>query len=67
MFHMTTMADERIRELRTTAEELRSARNERSGPGGLQAMRLWAGSALLAAGEALVSGARPATAGRAAR
>ena len=67
MFHMTAMADERIRELQTTAAELRSARGERGGSGALQAMRIWAGSALLAAGEVLVSGARPATAGRAVR
>lgn len=67
MFHMTTMADERIRELQATAAELRSARPERGGAGAVQVMRMWAGSVLLAAGEALVSGARPATAGRVAR
>ena len=67
MFHMTAMADERIRELQPTAAELRSARGERGGPSAVQAMRIWAGSALLAAGEVLEGGARPATTGRAVR
>lgn len=67
MVHMTMLVDERIRELHTIAAELRSARGERGGPNLVRAMRMWAGSALLAAGEALVGGVQPVPARRAVR
>lgn len=67
MFHMTTMTDERLRDLRTTAAELRSARSEPHAISGLSAIRMWAGTSLMAMGEALVSGVQPVKAGRAAR
>lgn len=67
MFHMTTMTEERIRDLRTTAAELRSARTERHAVSGVLGIRMWAGETLMAVGEALVSGVQPVKAGRALR
>ena len=67
MFHMTSLTDERIRDLHTTAAELRSARGEHRAISGVLALRLWAGTTLMAMGEALVSGVQPVKAGRAVR
>lgn len=69
MLHMTTMVDDRIRDLHETAAELRHGRT--AGPDRrmrwAQDVRLRVGTVLLAAGMALVSGARPATTSRAGR
>ena len=67
MYHLTTLTDERIRDLRATADELRSARSDHDHRGWIESIRLWTGTAFLAIGEALVSGARPARASRVAR
>lgn len=67
MFHMTSLTYERIRDLHTTAAELRSARGERRSISGLPAIRMWAGTTLMDMGEALVSGVQPVKAGRAVR
>ncbi len=69
MFHMTINADERLKELQATADELRYERTTVSNnrPGFALGLRYRFGSALLAAGTALVSGAgaaRPSRAGR---
>ncbi|MEO8469594.1 MAG: hypothetical protein ABI573_08015 [Chloroflexota bacterium] len=64
---MTALTDERIRELQTTAADLRSARSQRHANSGRLAIRMWAGTTLMAVGEALVGGVQPGTAGRAVR
>ncbi len=65
MLHMTSLTDDRIRDLYATATELRNARAEGSGTSRFQGLRLRVGTMLLIAGTALVSGARPASASRA--
>lgn len=67
MFHMTALTDERIRDLHATAAELRSIHGERRAISGPSGIRMWAGTTLMALGEALVSGAQPVKAGRAVR
>lgn len=67
MFHLTAMTDERIRELHATASELRAERTAGAGRSPLQHLRVFLGTAFLAAGSALVSGARPAATSRAGR
>ena len=59
MFHMTSFADDRIRDLYDTAAELRNARNAAPATPRLSGLRLRIGTFLLDAGTALVSGARP--------
>lgn len=64
MFHMTTIADDRIQDLHRTAAELRHERTEvgdRATGSAVQGMRLGIGRALLAAGTALVGTTQPAT------
>jgi len=69
MLHMTTMVDDRIRDLNATAADLRNERKAAPDgrPGRTQGLRLRIGTALLAAGSALVSGASPAVTRRAGR
>lgn len=69
MFHMTTINDDRIRDLRDTADELRFSRTAvPDGRRGLaRELRLRLGVALLTAGTVLVSGTRSATPSRAGR
>jgi len=69
MLHMTTTVDDRIRDLHATATELRNERiaTRDGGPGRAQGLRLRVGTALMAAGSALVSGSSPATTSRAGR
>ena len=67
VFHMTSLTDERVRDLHATAAELRSARGVHRAISGLPAIRMWAGTTLMALGEALVSGVQPVKAGRAVR
>ena len=69
MFHMTINADERLKDLQATADDLRHERAAvtASRPGIAQGLRYRFGSALLAAGTALVSGAGSATPSRAGR
>jgi hypothetical protein len=69
MFHMTINADERLKDLQATADELRHERAmvSASRPGLAQGLRYRFGNALLAAGTALVSGAGSATPSRAGR
>jgi hypothetical protein len=69
MLHMTTNVDERIRDLHATAADLRNERIAAPDgrPGRAQGLRLRLGTALLAAGAALVSGASPASTSRAGR
>lgn len=69
MFHMTTIADDRIRDLHQTAAELRHGRtvNPDRGSGRLWGLRLRIGATLLAAGAALVGTAHPATPSHAGR
>lgn len=69
MLHFTTTTEDRIRDLHATAAELRheraATRDHRFG--WTAGLRLWIGTSLLAAGTALVSGARTATPSRAGR
>ena len=58
MFHMTTFADDRIRDLHDTAAELRNARIAAPATQRLRGLRVAVGTLLLEAGTALVSGAR---------
>ncbi len=67
MFHLTALTDERIRDLQATASELRAGRNAPATSSPLRSLRVVVGTALVAVGTALVSGARPASAIRAAR
>lgn len=67
MYHLTTLTEERIRDLQATAAELRFGRAANRHRGWLESLRLGAGTVFLAIGQALVSGARPATASRATR
>ena len=69
MFHMTINADERLKDLQATADDLRNERiaTPDGRPGRAQGLRLRIGTALMAAGSALVSGASPATTSRAGR
>lgn len=67
MYHLTTLTDERIRDLHATAAELRSGRSAGHRRGRLESIRLGTGTVFLAIGQALVSGARPAQASRAVR
>ena len=60
MFHMTSFADDRIRDLYETAAELRNARSTVPATPRFHGLRLRLGTLLLDAGMALVSGARPA-------
>jgi hypothetical protein len=60
MYHMTSMADDRIRDLYETAAELRNGRQAGPAQPRLHGLRLRLGTLLLDAGVALVSGARPA-------
>jgi hypothetical protein len=59
MFHMTSLADDRIRDIFETATELRNGREARTSPARFAGLRLRLGTILLDAGMALVSGARP--------
>ncbi len=61
MYHMTSMADDRIRDLYETAAELRNGRQAGPATPRFHSLRLRLGTLLLDAGMALVSGARPAT------
>ncbi len=61
MYHLTAMADDRIRDLYETAAELRNGRQAGPATPRLHGLRLRLGTFLLDAGKALVSGARPAT------
>lgn len=69
MVHMTNTVDDRIRDLHATAADLRNERivTPDSRRGRAHGLRLRIGTALLAAGTALVSGATPATTSRAGR
>jgi hypothetical protein len=69
MFPMTTAAHDRIKDLYDTAADLRNARAATPDRrfAWTDGLRLKVGSTLLAAGSALVSGARPATPGHAGR
>lgn len=67
MFHMTTFADDRIRDLYQTAAELRNGRAAGPATPRLHGLRLRLGTLLLDAGMVLVSGARPATTSSAGR
>jgi hypothetical protein len=69
MFHMTTITDDRIKDLQETAAELRNARTAPLDRrfGWTDGLRLKVGTKLLAAGSALVSGANPATPSHAGR
>ena len=60
MFHMTSFADDRIRDLHETAAELRNGRTTTPASPRFGGLRLRLGTLLLDAGMALVSGARPA-------
>ena len=60
VFYLTILTDEHIRDLNATAAELRSARHAHPTKPRLGALRLHLGALLVAAGTALVSGARPA-------
>ncbi|MBI3745076.1 MAG: hypothetical protein HY264_00850 [Chloroflexi bacterium] len=64
---MTAFADDRIRDLYTTAAELRYARSTPAAGPRLHGLRLRLGTILLHAGTALGRGARPAAASRLAR
>ena len=48
MYHLTTLTDERIRDLRATADELRSARSDHDHRGWLASIRLRTGTVFLA-------------------
>lgn len=67
MFHLTAMTDERVRELYATAAELRAARGAGAGLRPIRHVRVFLGSAFLAAGSALVSGVQPVATNRAGR
>jgi hypothetical protein len=64
MYHLTTMTDDRIDDLRRTAAELRAGRAG-AGDSPIRHLRIRIGTTFLAVGAALVSGAHPATASRA--
>jgi hypothetical protein len=69
MLYQTMIVDDRLSELHAVAAELRLERAARAGrrPTLGQAVRLRIGTALMAAGTALVSGVRPANVSRAGR
>lgn len=69
MLNMTNGVDDRIRDLHATANDIRNERiaTPDGRPGRAQGLRLRIGTALLAAGSALVSGASPTTTSRAGR
>jgi hypothetical protein len=69
MLHFTNPAEDRIRDLQATAADLRTERMlaARERPDRSPGLRFRIGTALIAAGAALASGASPASTSRAGR
>ncbi|MBI2763746.1 MAG: hypothetical protein HYX54_08375 [Chloroflexi bacterium] len=67
MFHLTALTSERIHDLHATASELRAEQIAGATQNPLRTLRLFVGTALVAAGTTLVKSAKPVATSRAAR